>query len=290
MAIVLGHNNYGKSDIRIVKVVRGAERHELRDLTVDAALEGAFEAAHLEGDNAGLIATDTMRNTAYALAARDPLDHLETFGRRLVEHFVETGPTVTRAKVRIAEAPWARIDDHPHAFQRGYGGVRVATVSGNRDDVTIEAGIDDLLVLKTTESGWSGFLRERYTSLPDNDDRIMATIVTARWVYDPEANVDYTATWHGVRDLILSNVGDHYSHSVQYTLHRMGTAVLEAHDGIERIHLSLPNKHHLLYDLSRFGVENDGVVFHATSEPYGLIEGTVVRERVSSSPAPAESS
>jgi urate oxidase len=280
MSIVLGANSYGKSAVRLVKVTRGPERHELRDLTVDVALEGDFAAAHVEGDNSGLLATDTMRNTVYALAKDDPIDSIEAFARRLVEHFVQAGPTVTRATVRAVEHPWARLSfdgrPHDHAFQRGNGGDRVATVSGDGGEPRVDAGIDDLLVLKTTGSGFEGFLRERYTTLPEAADRILATVVAARWTYR-SADVDYNAAWEAVRETILRTLGDHYSPSVQFTLHRMGRAVLEARPEIERIRLSLPNKHHLLYDLSRFGLQNDNAVFQATDEPYGLIEGTVER-------------
>lgn len=277
MAIVLGHNSYGKSEVRVLKVVRGAERHELRDLTVDVALTGEFAAAHLTGDNAGLLATDTMRNTVYALAKQDPIDHLESFARRLVEHFVAAGPTVSSARVRIVEHPWERVGDHPHAFQRGSGGQRVAVVSGDGREFSIEAGVDDLLVLKTTDSGWSGFLREQYTTLLEADDRILATVISALWGYSPVDAFDYTAVWQRVRATILEAFGDHYSPSVQFTLRRIGEAVLEACAEIERIHLSLPNRHQLLFDLGRFGLANDNEIFHATTEPYGLIEGTVER-------------
>ncbi|MDQ6821759.1 MAG: urate oxidase [Actinomycetota bacterium] len=277
MAIVLGHNIYGKSEVRVLKVVRSPERHELRDLTVDVALTGEFAAAHLTGDNGGLLATDTMRNTVYALAKDDPIEHLESFARRLVEHFVLAGPSVSSARVRIAEHPWERIGDHPHAFQRGSGGQRIAVVAGGGREFSIEAGIDDLLVLKTTDSGWSGFLREQYTTLPETDDRILATVITASWRYSPVDAFDYTAVWHRVRATMLEAFGDHYSPSVQFTLRRIGEAVLEACAEIERIHLSLPNRHQLLFDLGRFGLANDNEIFHATTEPYGLIEGTVER-------------
>jgi urate oxidase len=275
---MLGEASYGKSAIRLVKVVRQRGQtplsgHELRDLTVDVALEGDFAHAYREGDNSDLIATDTMRNTVYALAKDDPIEHLETFARRLVEHFVAASPTVQRARVRIAEHPWARLGEHPHAFQRGHGGLRIAVVDGD----TVQAGIEDLLVLKTTDSGWEGFLRDRYTTLPETDDRILATVVSARWRY-AHGEIDYTAAWEDARQAILDTLGDHYSPSVQFTLNRMGEAVLAARPEIERIHLSLPNKHHLLYDLERFGLENRGEIFQATDEPFGLIEGTVVRE------------
>jgi urate oxidase len=277
--IFLGQNNYGKSEVRLVKVKRDTDRHELRDLTVDVALEGDFEAAHVKGDNTGLLATDTMRNTVYALAKDHLTGSIEEFGLKLVDHFLEAGPTVERARVRIAEHPWNRIEvngrGHEHSFVRG-SGERIATVKGDAGGAQVEAGIDDLLVLKTTNSGWEGFLRERFTTLPETNDRILATKITANWLYG-DANVDFDRLWHGVRERILETFTDHYSPSVQNTLYRMGEAVLEGFPEIEKIHLSLPNKHHLLYDLERFGMENEGEIFHATSEPYGLIEGTVER-------------
>jgi urate oxidase len=277
--IVLGQNNYGKSEVRLVKVERDTDRHELRDLTVDVALEGDFEAAHVRGDNTGLLATDTMRNAVYALAKDHLTGSIEEFGLKLVEHFLKAGPSVERARTRIAEHHWSRIEvggrGHDHSFVRG-SGERIATVRGGAGGARVEAGIDDLLVLKTTNSGWEGFLRGRYTTLPETDDRILATEITANWLYG-DANVDFDRLWRGVRDRILETFADHYSPSVQNTLYRMGGAVLEGFPEIRKIHLSLPNKHHLLYDLERFGVENENEIFHATSEPYGLIEGTVER-------------
>ena len=280
MSIVLSQAGYGKSEIRLVKVSRRAGGDDLRDLTVDVGLEGDFDAAYVGGDNTGLLATDTMRNAVYALAKQYPIDPIEAFGRRLVEHFLTAGPSVTRARVHVVEHPWARLEiggrPHGHAFERGSGGNRVATVVSDGGEPQIEAGIDDLLVLKTTDSGWEGFLRDRYTTLPETTDRILATIITARWSYRGH-DIDYGAGWREVRRTILEAFCDHYSPSVQFTLHHMGKAVLEARPEVERISFSLPNKHHLLYDLERFGLENKNEIFHATNEPYGLIEGTVKR-------------
>ena len=283
MSIVLSHAEYGKSEIRLVKVTRRRHGHDLRDLTVGVKLEGDFDAAYVDADNSGLLATDTMRNAVYALAKDRPIDPIESFGRRLVDHFLGAGAGVTRARVDISEHPWARLEvggrPHEHAFQRAGGGNRVATVAGDGggvDGIQIEAGIDDLLVLKTTDSGWEGFLRDRYTTLAETSDRILATIITARWSYNgPE--IEFTAAWRAVRQTILEAFCDHYSPSVQFTLHHMGKAVLDARPEVERISFSLPNKHHLLYDLERFGLENKNEIFQATDEPYGLIEGTVER-------------
>jgi len=276
--MALGRHGYGKSQVRVVKVTRTPGRHVLRDLTVDVGLEGDFSAAHTSGDNSALLATDTMRNVVYALARTDPIDSLESFGAALVQHFLAAGPTVTRARIDIAEHPWERLADHEHAFQRGHGGTRTVTVIGDGEAMTYEAGIDDLLVLKTTASGWEGFVRDEYTTLPETDDRIFATIVTARWTYSTAPDEQ---EWQAVRATLLDAFGDHYSPSVQFTLNRMGEAVIERHPGVEHIHLSMPNRHHLLFDLERFGLDNPNLVFQATTEPAGLIEGTIER-----SPAP----
>jgi len=278
--IVLSQSDYGKSGVRLVKVKRDTDRHELWDLDVAVALEGDFEAAHVDGDNSKLLATDTMRNTIYALAKDHLTGSIEGFGLALVDHFLEAGPTVGRVRVRITEFPWNRIEvdgrGHEHSFVRG-AGERTATVTGDEGGGRrVEAGIDNLLVMKTTQSGWEGFLHERFTTLPETNDRILATVVTANWAYN-STDLDFERLWRGVRDRILTTFTDHYSPSVQNTLYRIGRAVLEGSPEVRRIRLSFPNKHHIPFDLSRFGIENDNEIFRATSEPYGLIEGTVER-------------
>jgi urate oxidase len=279
-AIILGATSYGKSAVRLVKVTRHEGRHDLCDLNVDIALEGDFAAAYTGGDNTRLLATDTMRNTVYALAKDHPIDSIESFGIALARHFLAAGPTVTAARVRIVEYPWSRIEaggaPHEHAFTRD-AGERVATVSATGGEVRVEAGIDNLLILKTTNSGWVNFHRDAYTTLPDADDRILATSLTAIWSYDAAEGLDYSALWRGVRGRILETFTDHYSPSVQNTLYRMGRAVLEAFPEVRKIHFTLPNKHHLLFNLAPFGLENPNQIFHVTSDPYGLIEGTVER-------------
>ena len=278
--LVLGHTNYGKSDVRLVKVYRDGERHSLTETRVDVSLTGDFGVAHVEGDNTGLLATDTMRNTIYGLA-KDHLDReIEPFGLALVDHFLEAGPKVTGVRIHFTEHLWDRIvvdgREHEHSFVRA-AGVRTATVEGDGGGSRrVEAGIDDLIVLKTTESGWEGFLRERFTTLPETRDRILSTAVKSKWVYNT-TGVDFNETWRGVKGQILATFTDHYSPSVQNTLYLMGKAVLERFPEIEKIHFSLPNRHHIPYDLERFGLENDGEIFHADAEPYGLIEGWVER-------------
>lgn len=279
--IVLSQNNYGKSEVRLVKVMRHADRHDLRDLSVDVALEGDFEAAHMKGDNTGLLATDTVRNTIYVLAKEHPLENIEEFGLALVDHFLEAGPTVEGVRVQITEFPWHRIEvngqAHEHSFVRD-STKRTATVTGDGNgNRQVTAGLGNLLILKTTASGWEGYLKEKYTTIKETSDRILATIATADWSYGSKTDLDFSRLWSGVRDQILTTFTDHYSPSMQNTLYRMGTAVIESFPEVQRIHLSFPNKHHIPFNLSPFGVENNNEIFWATNEPYGLIEGTVER-------------
>lgn len=278
--VVLGQNNYGKSEIRLVKVKRDAARHELWDVDVRVVLEGDFESVHVEGDNTGLLATDTMRNTVYALAKDHLTGSIEDFGLKLVDHFLGAGPTVEGCRVEITQFPWDRIEvdgrPHDHSFVRGRGERRAKVYGDENGERRVEAGIGDVYVLKTTQSGFEGFLRERFTTLPETNDRILATVVTARWVYNT-IDADFDGLWSGVLDRSLETFTDHYSPSAQNTLYRMGRAVLEAFPEVEKIWYSLPNVHHIPYDLGRFGIENNNEIFHATHDPYGQIEAWVER-------------
>jgi len=280
MAVVLGQNNYGKQRIRLVKVMRRPDRHDVKDLTVDVAFEGEYQAVHTAGDNATVLPTDTMKNTVYALARLHPVARIEAFGRTLAEHFLQATEHVQRVRVRIAAHPWQRLPfgggGHHHAFVRGSGERRIALVTGSRREVRVEAGIEDLEVLKTTGSAFEGYQKDRYTTLPETSDRIFATAVSARWRYD-RAVVDYDARFDAVRTALLETFAEHDSRSVQHTLYAMGQAALDASPEIGEIRLSLPNRHHLLADLARMGLDNPNEVFVATSEPFGLIEATLRR-------------
>lgn len=280
MGIVMGRNNYGKADIRLVKVFRDTERHEIKDVHIAVAQTGDFDAVHVEGDNTDAMATDTMRNTVYALAKDELTSSIEDFGIKLVRHFARAAPKATSIRINMTEHPWSRIEvngtPHDHSFVRG-AGVRTAEVVGDGNEFRVEAGIDDLIVLKTTESGWADFHRDEFTTLPETNDRIMATVVTAKWQYGNRTDLDFEKAWESVRNQILETFTDHFSPSVQNTLYLMGKAVLEKYSDVERIHFSLPNRHHILYNLDRFGMENDNEIFHADAEPYGLIEGWVER-------------
>jgi urate oxidase len=276
--VALVWNRYGKSGVRLVKVRRGADSHDLVDLTLDIALEGAFERVYLDGDNSGCLATDTMKNTVYAFARRDPIDHAESFISRLAEYF-SSKSGVSLVRIEAAEHPWVRLAaggrPDPHAFARAGDEEWTSVVTREAGGASITSGLRGLVVMKTADSAFAGFPRDRYTTLPDTRDRILATSITAAWRYAPGFS-DF-AQRSAVRAALLETFAAHRSESVQQTLYAMGAAALAACGGVVDIQLSLPNRHHLLVDLTPFGLDNPNEVFVATEQPFGLIEARVAR-------------
>jgi urate oxidase len=275
---VLGWNRYGKSRVRLVKVRRTREPHEIVDLTIDVQLEGAFDAVYVEGDNASCHATDTMKNTVYAFARQDPIAHVEAFALRLADHFIAK-PAVTRVRISAIEHRWDRVSvsgrPHPYAFVQPGGEQWTAVVTRDRERSDAVSGLANLIVLKTTDSAFAGFPRDDYTTLPETGDRILATSVTASWRHR-SASVDFSSR-ERIRTALLETFAVHHSRSVQHTLYAMGEAALAACAAIDEITLALPNRHHLLVDLQPFGLDNPNEVFVATDQPYGLIEATITR-------------
>jgi urate oxidase len=278
---VLGGNRYGKSGIRLVTVDRGAASHQLTDLTVDVTVEGRFADAYVAGDNAGVLPTDTMRGTVYALAGQGPVGEPEAFGDRLASHFLDTMPDATLVRVDLAADPWARIQvgasPHPHAFTAVGGGRRTASVTRAGTNAWVVAGISGLVVLKTTGSAFEGFLRDRFTTLQETSDRILATEVAARWRYrGPDA--DWSKSFEAARRALLETFAGHDdSRSLQHTLYVMGEALLGACPEVDEVRLVLPNRHHVPVDLAPYGMRNQQRVFVATDRPFGVIQGELVR-------------
>jgi urate oxidase len=281
--IELTSNRYGKAAIRIVRVGRDTTPHRLRDITVAVALEGDFDAAHTDGDNTLVVATDTMKNTAYAFAADHLTASIEAYASALGRHFLDFDQ-VDRAIVNVREHAWRSLDTGggtaEGAFVRGGEGTRIATVASGRDETVVEAGIEDLVVMKTSRSAFSGFPRDRFTTLADTEDRLMATRLTAIWRYGAPG-VDFDTTWAAVRGTLLEVFADHDSPSVQASIWIIGKAMLERHQELEEVRMVLPNLHHWTVDLEQFGIDNDRLVYVSTTEPHGLIEATIRRSEVS---------
>lgn len=278
MTIRLGGNCYGKQRVRVMQVSRHVDRHEVKELTMGIRLEGEFETAHTKGDNSRVLPTDTMKNTVYYLARKHHIETPEQFCLLLVEHFLANHAQVSRAIVEASETLWTRLPyggkQHRHTFTRSSQENRTALVDGTREEKTVQAGIDGLVVLKTTDSAFEGFLRDSLTTLKADRDRILATVIRATWRYRAE-QTSFDGAWHGVRQTMLEAFAEHDSKSLQQTLYAIGAAALAKFPSIREIHLSLPNKHYNLVDLSALGMDNPKEIFLPTDEPHGLIEATI---------------
>ncbi len=279
MAASLGWNRYGKSRVRVLKVFRDGAKHSVRELTVKIGLEGDFDAAHTKADNTGVLPTDTMKNTVYALAKDHPMSSIEAFALHLGRHFVSTSKHIAEAHIDISQVQWERMEvggvAHDHSFQRvGPETATCAAVVG-REGARITSGIDDWMILKTTQSGFSDFMRDKFTTLKDADDRLFGTSVTATWALGTDA--DFNDARCAIRKALLETFAKHDSLSVQHTLFAMGEAALGACASIDAIDLAMPNNHNLLVDLSPFGMPNDNEIFLPIDEPHGMIEATVRR-------------
>ncbi|WP_300678632.1 factor-independent urate hydroxylase [Nocardioides sp.] len=295
MTIKVGANQYGKAEVRLVKVDRPAgypsadeagQVHVLHDLNVTTQLRGDFDTAFTEGDNSHVHATDTQKNTVYAKAREWGITSVEEFLIGLSRYWAEQ-PYVDSTWFKAEEFAWSRIGEGTlgagHSFARTGTETRTCVVqtygSGEQAETFVVAGLSDLVVMKSTGSEFHGFPRDRYTALGETDDRIMATSVTAWWRFADDAagqDRDWNALYDGVKKVLLDTFADIHSLALQQTIYAMGAAVLEAFPEIVELRISCPNKHHFVVDLAPFGLENPGEVFYAADRCYGLIQTTVV--------------
>jgi urate oxidase len=284
MAIILGDNQYGKAESRLVRIYRDSARHNIRDINVSTALRGPFAPAHLEGDQSNVLPTDTQKNTAYAFAKSEGVEAIEDFGLTLARHFVHNIEPVEGARVEVEEYAWTRavIDgvEHNHTWTRTGAETRTAAITVDATGEYVIGGLKDLVLLKSTGSEFAGFLVDEFTTLSETHDRVMATSLVARWRFT-STDVDWDTVYNSIKAILIREFATLQSLALQQTLWHMGRAVLEAYPDIAEIRLSAPNKHHFVVDLDPFELDNPGEVFFAADRPYGLIQATVTRDDAS---------
>ncbi len=280
MTARLAFNAYGKHHVRVSKIKRDqqdAGKHQLIEASVNVVIEGDLETGYTEADNRNIVATDTCKNTIYVLAKDDPFDSIESFGVTIANHFLKQYDHLTRATVTLTENRWSRLLDCPHAFTGNSSDRSTASVIATRDQPTqVTAGVDQFVIAKTTQSGFADFHQDEFRTLADTDDRILATSMKADWVFGTGTH-DFVTCRATILDAMLKRFVDHYSISVQQTMMLMGTAAIEACGAIESVSMTMPNKHHIPFNLQPFGRENHNEVFIVTDEPFGYITATVQR-------------
>jgi urate oxidase len=276
----LAHHHYGKAKIRLMKVIRDGPRHTLKELEVSVMLQGDFDASYTRGDNCLVVPTDTMKNTVNILAWEKLGAENEEFALTLGKHFLKTYPQVSQVDIGLSERCWDRLlaagNPHDHSFAQKDAARPTVRAICARNGSSVESGIEDLLILKTTASGFEGFEKDKYTTLAETSDRIFATQLKAQWTYDKRP-ASYSQRNGSIMEAMLSVFAGNYSPSVQTTLFQMGEAALKAAPEISKIGLTMPNKHCLPINLAPFGLDNCNELFVPTDEPHGQIEGTVSR-------------
>jgi urate oxidase len=289
MPAKLRSNRYGKSRVRLMRLTRHPDHHDLDEWTVQILLTGDFESAHTQGDNSKILPTDTMKNTVYVVARESKAESMEDYAKELIDYILTRNPQVTSAEVVIESTLWKRLiidgKPFPTAFMRGSEERQTTTVAraqngGKLEPFTITAGLDHLTVLKTSNSSFTGYIKDALTTLPETTDRLFGTALKTEWPYTPAAiaaGIDFNQARTHIREAMISTFARHESLSVQQTLFAMAEAALAHTDILDEIYLLMPNKHNLLVDLSRFGQENPNHIFIPTDEPHGTIEATVHR-------------
>ena len=281
MKITLGQNAYGKNAVNLTRIIRHKEYNELKQISVNVALQGEFESAHTTGENTSILPTDTMKNTVYALAKERFTSSTEEYGMDLAHHFLTNNPQVYEVRIEITEHLWNRLffdgKQHPYAYISSGIEKHTAQIIHTKKNTAVTSGIKDLLILKTYDSAFEKYIVDKFTTLKETDDRIMSTQCEINWLYTTN-KLDFISVFNKIRHVLLKTFADHKSLSVQHTLYAMGESVLKEHNEIKEISFIMPNKHHILFNLEQFGIENNNEIFIATDEPYGYITGTITRE------------
>jgi urate oxidase len=278
----LGENRYGKSRVRLVRVKRGREEHELREWTFQILLRGDFRTCFTEGDNSKILPTDTMKNTVYSLARKSSSTCVEEFAKELIDFLLTRNPQVSHAEVIASERPWEHVvtngKPHPTTFVQSSGERQTTEVErALKGNFSVRSGLEDLIVMKTAGSGFEGYIQDFLTTLPPTSDRLFATVLKANWTYS-SPHVPFETLRARIREILISVFAKHDSKSVQHTLYAMGEAVLGGTPEVEDVELTMPNIHCLLVDLSQFGQDNPNEIFVPTDEPHGYIEARVCRK------------
>jgi urate oxidase len=296
MPTILGQNQYGKAENRVVKITRDGDTHHIKDLNVSVALSGDLEDVHLSGSNANCLPTDTTKNTVFAFAKEHGIESAEQFGIHLARHFVTSQEPIKRARIRIEEYAWERIatadnnsrfigsDEVQHSFARKGQETRLTEITYDGESWQVISGLKDLVVMNSTNSEFWGYIKDKYTTLKEAYDRILATEVSSRWRFnwtdDEQRMPNWERSYEQVKKHMLQAFAETYSLSLQQTLYQMGSRIINNRSEVDEIRFSLPNKHHFLVDLEPFGLKNDNEVYYAADRPYGLIEATVLRDGV----------
>ncbi len=273
-------NTYGKGRVRIMRIRRDGDRQDVSQLNVKAMIEGDFARAYTDADNSTSVSTDTIKNVVNIVARENTGLSTEEFCVVLSQKYLETYPQISGVKITAHETKWTRLSidgtPHPHSFLLDSNGKPFVEVAATRDGMAMSSGIDGFTFMKSTQSGWENFYKDKYSTIQPTADRMCATSMVASWKWTGKP-ASYTAANKTILDTLLKVFATTYSPSVQNSLYHMGEAALAAVPEISEISMACPNIHFILMNLSAFGMDNNNDVFLPTDDPHGQIECTVGR-------------
>ncbi|XP_072245530.1 uricase [Leuresthes tenuis] len=280
---------YGKNLVKVLVIRRQGSHHYIIELMANVEITLKSRKDYLTGDNSDIIPTDTIKNTVHALAKIKGVKTIEQFSLDICNHFLTSFNHVLRAKVYMEEAPWRRLEkngaEHAHAFIYSPEAFRFCDVEQTLNgSPVVHSGMRDMKVLKTTQSGFEGFLRDRFTTLQETKDRCFCTSVYAKWRYNNVQDVDFDAAWKTVKETIFERFAGpydrgEYSPSVQKTLYETQVLVLERIPEVDEIEIVMPNQHYFIIDMTKMGIANQNEVLLPLDSPSGNITGTLRRKQ-----------
>src|ERR1700747_502159 len=277
----LKYHRYGKAKVRLLKNLKRDSLHTIKELDVQVSLAGDFDRSYSAGDNRLVVATDTMKNTVNVLALEKLEEQTELFGLDLSRHFLEKYAHVSEVTIETSERVWERLtaDGKPSLtnFLAPQKYTPICEVHATRADTRLASGVQDLVILKSAGSAFADFSRVEFTTLPETQDRILATRMACKWTF-AIAPADYNSTNENILDAMLECFVANDSPSVQKTMYDMGLAALNRCPEISDVNLVMPNLHCLLIDLKPFGRTNPNTLFVPPDAPHGLFEATIERE------------
>jgi urate oxidase len=277
----LSSHSYGASHIRLLRITRRGDRHDLRDLVISVNVEGEVADAFTKGDNELLLPADTLRNTVHAIARDVKLAEIEHIGLALAQHFMEHQPQFTRVRVELSEQPWARLPvggrAQGQAFTTMSGERRTAAVTSNGSRVSVVAGIEDFTIMKTSGAAFEGYLSDQFTTIEAVPDRVLSVTADAHWTYLHE-EIAFGPTWQGVRQLLIEAFVEELSRSVEHSAHAMAEIALSSYVDLGDVTVRLRQRSLPLVELAQFGLDNPHVLFRPEEAPELTAEVTRTRE------------
>ncbi|HEX5473207.1 MAG TPA: hypothetical protein VFX12_00985 [Vicinamibacterales bacterium] len=279
-------SSYGGSRVRLLRLFRRGDRDDPRDLAVGVRFEGDFSTAFREGVPEGIIPAETLTRLVQRVAREQPSADLEPLGLALCARILDRHPHVGRVRVEIVERPWTRVQIGGKAqgqtFTDSGAERRLATVTSNGTRAAVVAGLEQLVLMRTT-----GFAPPRRKGAPDEAaadglQTLLVVTLGARWRY-AEGDLPFALYREGARLAILETFARHAARTLQHTLYAIADVLLATYQEIAEVTLTAEERPYRPADLFEEGLENPDEVFVARDEPLGVVEVTVTRSAAASS-------